>query len=86
MMPKYRKKPVVVEAVQWFPFVTIPGVDTSRLGEATVTTIQGRQVNISPGEWVITESDGIHHYPCSSEEFSRLYEPVGDHDNPKAQG
>jgi len=43
---------------------------------AYVTTIQGQRVEIGPGEWVITESDGVHHYPCKPDEFERIYEPV----------
>lgn len=39
-----------------------------------VTTIQGEAVLISYGEWVITEPDGIHHYPCADDVFTRKYE------------
>lgn len=30
-MPKFRKKPVVIEAEQWFPGVKVDGVDTTSL-------------------------------------------------------
>lgn len=43
---------------------------------AFVTTIQGRNVEISPGEWVIAEPDGVHFYPCKADVFEATYEPV----------
>lgn len=43
-----------------------------------VTTIQGQRVKIHPGEWVVTESDGVHHYPIKADEFDVLYEAVGE--------
>jgi hypothetical protein len=89
---KYRKKPVVVEAVQLDtsgPHKTaLPDGVTGvfDLGGADnwdyegsrffVTTIQGQRVEVKRGEWIITEPDGIHHYPCDPAVFEATYEPV----------
>lgn len=43
---------------------------------ATVLTIQGQNVKVSPGEWIATEPDGIHHYPIADEVFRKSYDPV----------
>lgn len=41
-----------------------------------VTTIQGQEVSVSPGEWIIAEGDGEHFYPCEPGIFEATYEPV----------
>lgn len=72
---KYRKKPVVVEAEQWFPGNTTLGVKEER-GAFYVVTIHGQQAWLSPGDWVITEPNGINHYPCKPDIFASTYESV----------
>lgn len=86
-MPKYRKKPVVVEAAQLtaeafevdYPWAGhIPGVVYyPKERHAKVTTIHGDQLVVEVGDWIITEPDGIHHYPCKPDIFEATYEPVG---------
>jgi hypothetical protein len=72
---KYRKKPVVVEAEQFWPDVKPwpEGVETNwRVEEGFyVNTING-QVHIEPGEWIITDAAG--HYPCKPDIFHMTYE------------
>ncbi len=76
-MRQYRKRPVIVEAEQWFPGRPIPAaVLDEPTGNYFVTTIQGQTVMLTPGDWIIRESDGVHHYPCSAAEFARIYEEV----------
>jgi hypothetical protein len=84
---RYRKRPVEVEAEQWFPGKDVPGVrhfagsaakSPGDLGLSEcwfVVTIHGQHAYLTPGDWVITESDGVHHYPCKPDEFARIYEP-----------
>lgn len=38
-----------------------------------VVTIHGQRAYLSPGDWVIEESDGLHHYPCTDQEFRARY-------------
>lgn len=94
-MTRWRKKPIEVEAVQWFPWLDIPGVFTEKViavlggrGHGSqdfeqppcfyVVTAHGQRVYLSPGDWVITESDGRGHYPCKDEIFRATYQPAVD--------
>jgi hypothetical protein len=80
-MPKFRKRPVVVEATQWFPGTKLDGVKeatviggTECLGWATIPTLEG-VMTVSPGDWVITGVKG-EKYPCKPDIFAATYEPV----------
>lgn len=93
-MTTYRKKPVEVEAWQFFyDGPTIPGVfypeisedGRTWIGDAYVVTIHGERAHLENGDWVITEPDGEHHYPCKPEIFDATYEPVEMIDWPKAK-
>lgn len=86
-MTKYRKKPVIIEAWQFFySGPTVPGVfypPTSEdgktyIGNAYVITIHGQAAYLDDGDWVITEPDGEHHYPCKPDIFEATYEEVED--------
>jgi hypothetical protein len=41
-----------------------------------VRTMQGREVPVSVGEWIIKEASGEGYYPIADEEFRRIYEPT----------
>lgn len=41
----------------------------------SVVTMHGQETNVVAGDWIITEPDGIHHYPCKPEVFEKSYEP-----------
>lgn len=43
---------------------------------AYVVTIHGEKAKLAPGDWVITEPDGEHHYPCKPDIFEATYEPI----------
>lgn len=77
-MAKFRKKPVVIDAEQWFPTSEIDGVipsqDISTL--AFIHTLEGT-MEVHPGDWVITGILG-EKYPCKPEIFVATYEPVSD--------
>jgi len=60
-MPKFRKKPVVIEAFQ-----TSVGRD--------IETLEGT-MHANPGDWIITGIKG-ERYPCKDEIFRQTYEPV----------
>lgn len=84
---KYRKKPVVIEAEQWFPGKEIEGVIErpphdvpSRAGGVAFTmparfvieTLEG-DMTVSPGDWVIVGVKG-ERYPCKPDIFEATYE------------
>lgn len=78
-MALYRRKPGLVEAVQFDPIgvhkmvlpkgvlgFPSPGADNwSYEGcEFSVVTIHGQKTPVVAGDFIVTEPDGIHHYPC----------------------
>ena len=80
---KFRKKPVVIEATQWFkhghpaveqdtdenrPIGGFPIHDTFGL----ITTLEGLHI-VTPGDWIITGVKG-EHYPCKPDIFEQTYE------------
>lgn len=87
-MPKFRKKPVVIEAEQFFPDVKPwpAGVSEEMSGDGIsfksekptgrhiVRTLEGVHV-ASPGDWIITGVKG-EKYPCKPDIFAATYEPV----------
>lgn len=84
-MGKYRKRPIVIEARQFFydqpemAGVFYPELSSDGrtwIGDAYVITIHGEKAHLANGDWVITEPDGQHYYPCKPEIFAASYEPV----------
>ena len=74
-MPRFRKKPVEIEATQFIPDEPAPdGVLIHADGSATISTLEGA-MTVSPGDWVITGVKG-EHYPCKPDIFEMTYEPV----------
>lgn len=74
---KYRKKPVVIEAVRWFYGMQMEGVTPMPDGEgnfAYINTLEGRMI-VNSGDWVITGVEG-ERYPCKDSIFRATYEPV----------
>tara|TARA_R110000772_G_scaffold125466_20_gene232225 strand:- start:660 stop:1151 length:492 start_codon:yes stop_codon:yes gene_type:complete len=76
---KFRKKPVVIEATQWFKMG-----DHSEVVEATLSgmpvfwieTLEGGHI-VTVGDYIITGVKG-EHYPCKPDIFVMTYEPVGE--------
>lgn len=77
---KFRKKQIVVEANQFLKRGECPlGVRTRENGEHYVVTVQGQEVSVQEGEWIIIEDppgDGTRAYPCDRDVFSKTYEPM----------
>jgi hypothetical protein len=72
---KFRKKPVVIEATQWFKDGDHPAVRRGRFtGRALVDTLEGEHM-VTPGDWIITGVKG-EHYACKPDIFEMTYEPV----------
>jgi hypothetical protein len=77
----YRKKPVVVEAVQWFhdrphPAVKLTAPDRGSLTPRGIVQTAGGKAIVEDGDWLITEPDGRGHYPCKPDIFAATYEPA----------
>lgn len=80
-MAKFRKKPVVIDAVQWFPGTPIEGVEEREVPNSTSTeavgiikTLEG-EMTAMPGDWIITGVKG-EKYPCKPDIFEATYEAV----------
>jgi len=85
---KFRKKPVVIEAAQWFKNGDHPAVKpvythgpndehwgpTVPTGEGWISTLEG-EMRVTPGDWIITGVKG-EHYPCKPDIFDMTYERV----------
>lgn len=80
---RYRKKPVVIEAVQWFragdhpKVVSIPNWHQDhgyKQSHGWIETLEGGHI-VSPGDWIITGVKG-ESYPCKDEIFQMTYERV----------
>jgi hypothetical protein len=85
-MGKYRKKPVVIEAVQFnphsqpWPEGVKPWSDEDLqprdMSWGYIETLEGR-MHVTAGDWIIT---GVKNekYPCKSDIFEATYEEVKD--------
>ena len=80
-MPQFRKKPVVIEASQWFKMGDHPNVALKSArdryadeGVPFIETLEGGHV-VTPGDWIITGVKG-EQYPCKPDIFDATYEAV----------
>jgi hypothetical protein len=84
---KFRKKPVVVEATQWFKMGDHPAVfmqDSYKQAKISpsvtsnkvpvIKTLEGEHI-VTPGDWIITGVKG-EHYPCKPDIFEMTYERI----------
>lgn len=74
-MALYRKRPVVIEAVQYRDGMPLPGVTANGAGSgAWIETLEGA-LDVREGDWIITGVAG-EIYPCKDAIFRQTYEPV----------
>jgi len=88
-MAKYRKRPVIVEATQWFKMGDHPAVErwskcllrcdtcgNKYAAHGHMKTLEGEYI-VCPGDYIITGVQG-EHYPCKPYIFRETYEEVED--------
>jgi hypothetical protein len=89
-MEKFRKKPVVIEAIQFFDqpeeLINIQDfmgniditVDYKNIDDPKlkIETLEGT-MNASLGDWIIKGVNG-EFYPCKPDIFEKTYEPVNN--------
>ena len=89
-MAQYRKKPVVIEATQWFKMGDHPMVYPAVHGNVNtwyadqvgvpsselgmIDTLEGSHY-VTPGDWIITGVKG-EHYPCKPDIFEMTYQAI----------
>lgn len=84
VMAKFRKKPVVIEAEQWFPDQPI-GLDVliyqefvNGMGCWKMLTLENPNgFELTPGDWIIKGIKG-EFYSCKPDIFEATYEPVAE--------
>jgi hypothetical protein len=83
-MPKFKKKPVIIEAEQYTEYGKIikgmcnsQSCYTSGNDEPHVHTIHAHQVvNLEVGDWIIPEPDGEHFLTVKNDIFIETYEAI----------
>lgn len=88
-MPKFKKKPLVIEAIQWegdnrssIAIVHEFGIKNLEIEEDFITmtkymiipTLEGK-MRASPMDWIIKGVNG-ELYPCKPDIFVKTYDPV----------
>ena len=89
MIKKYRKKPIVVEAIKWdgreetfkiifdnMPIETRNWLRTTKSNELIIPTLEG-EMKANIGDWVVFGIKG-EVYPCKPDIFEATYEEVND--------
>lgn len=77
---KFRKKPVVIEAVQWNgpeddpALKSFAGMWVNLIEPRCITTPEG-SMKITHGDWIIKGIKG-EFYPCKPDIFEATYEPA----------
>lgn len=82
---KYRKKPVIIDAVQWNPDKPLgdyPEWLAQEIQSTAIPVLMGLRIftleggmTANPGDWIIRGIKG-ELYPCKDEIFRSTYEPV----------
>jgi hypothetical protein len=87
-MPKFRKKPVVIEAIQWDGLVDAHVTIEDWVGDGIqanftqpgvpiiIPTLEG-DMKAHLGDWIIKGVKG-EVYPCRDDTFKATYEPVDE--------
>ena len=82
-MAKFRKKPIIIDAIQWvgppeeMPIPPAPHTELKRMGGGSrwaLKTLEG-WFTLTPGDFIITGSKG-ELYPCKPDIFELTYEPI----------
>lgn len=79
-MPMFRKKPVVIEAIEWDPKDSRPMQKFlgshyfNHGGLLRISTLEGVMEG-HPGDWIIKGVKG-EFYPCKPDIFAATYEPA----------
>lgn len=89
MIGLFRKKPVVVEAMQYpgladdmdaswavVDWIKANGGETARRGDLYIKTLHG-EARVEPGDWVIRGAQGDF-WPCKPDIFEDSYEQFGE--------
>ena len=83
-MALYRRKPVAIEATQWFKFGDHAHVEhDAEPNHGWIKTLEGGHV-VTPGDWIMTGVEG-EHYPVKPHVFVKIYERADIRQPPRAE-
>jgi hypothetical protein len=81
MKKKYVKRPLIIEAEQWFPWQPVEGVsnklknlDIDMTVDSYIDTLEGR-MKVKPGDYIITGIKG-ERYCCDAIIFEESYDEL----------
>ena len=82
-MTKYRRKPVVIDAIQWtgdnypevFEFTEGNFYPTKPHGDTLAVSAMGCEMIAEKGSYIIRDKNGSY-YPCQEDDFTKIYEPA----------
>jgi hypothetical protein len=82
-VPRFRKKPVEVDAIQFTGDNLIAVAEFMGVGRfvpggdvIAMTTIHDDKAFARPGDWIIAEPQPNRFYPCAADIFAATYEEV----------
>lgn len=70
-MASYIKKPLVIDAIQWFPDTVFHPAVEQVDGKWAINNAEGLMY-LEPGDWIVTGIKG-EQYRCSDDVFKRTY-------------
>ena len=79
---KFRKKPVVIEAIQWTGAnrteirAFCPNLMITLVGNVLIITHEGTMTG-NLGDWIVRGTAG-EFYPCKPDIFAEVHEAIGD--------
>ncbi len=81
-MKKFRKKPVVIEAIQFtgenskecMEFCPVAKISEGPMADLIIRTIEGDYL-CTVGDWIIKDANGDF-FPCKPDPFEGAYEPI----------
>jgi hypothetical protein len=86
VVAKFVKRPIVIEAEQWFPGKAVDGViegpyvsGDEQEYAARCPTLEG-VFGVTPGDWIITGIKG-EKYPCKPDIFEATYQPCEENED-----
>ena len=80
---KYRRKPVVIDAIQWtgnnypevFEFTVGNAWPTHSHSDTLAVSAMGCEMIAEKGSYIIRDKNGSY-YPCQEDDFTKIYEPA----------
>lgn len=85
-MPRFKKKPLIIEAIQWtglntdevLEFVTSAGWHGRKDDTLFLVTCHGDKTAFRPGDWIVPDSEPNTFYPIKASVMVQTYDRLPD--------